>query len=220
MEELRARLVQRWSAAVAASPQVLRARDGLQLHRGKVRRLMEELATAEAWGKELQARCTRMEANLKPPILRFMEKVEVGELVEEHLLMEMGVGEWRVVIRVLEEMVARARGHMGRAELVRLVQTLLGVRRFLQGLGEGEQVEGAEGRVVELASKVLKHLGRGDLQWVGMEEWEAEVVRQVVGSVAGVPTFVARILGQTLGEVVGRVGREDKAVQAGGQEEG
>ena len=48
MEELRAGLVQRWSAVVAASPQVLRARDDLQLHRDKVRRLMEELTAAEA----------------------------------------------------------------------------------------------------------------------------------------------------------------------------
>ena len=95
MEELRAGLVQRWSAVVAASPQVVRARDGLQLHRDKVRRLMEELTAAEAWGEELQARCARMEESLKPPLLRFMEKVEVGELVEEHLLEEVGVGEWR-----------------------------------------------------------------------------------------------------------------------------
>ena len=215
MEELRAALVRRWSAVVAASPQVVRARDGLQLHRDKVRRLMEELTAAEAWGKELQARCARVEESLKPPILRFMEKVEVGELVEEHLLEEVGLGEWRVVTRVLEEKVGRA-GHMGRGELVRLVQTLLRVRSFLQGLGEGEEV----GRAGGMATRVLKHLGRGDLQWVGMEEWEAEVVRQVVGEVAGVPTFVARILEQTLGEVGGRVGKEDKAVQVGGEEEG
>ena len=32
MDELRAGLALRWSALVAASPQVLRARDGLQLH--------------------------------------------------------------------------------------------------------------------------------------------------------------------------------------------
>ena len=81
-------------------------------------------------------------------------------------------------------------------------------------------MERAGGMVGGLATRVLMHLGREDLQWVGMEEWEAEVVWQVVGEVARVPTFVARILGQTLGEVVGRVGREDKAVQAGGQEEG
>ena len=48
MEELRAALVRRWSAVVAASPQVVRARDGLQFHRDKVRRLMEELTAAEA----------------------------------------------------------------------------------------------------------------------------------------------------------------------------
>ena len=94
------------------------------------------------------------------------------------------------------------------------------VAALLQALGEEVGVEGAEVMVGGLATKVLKHLGRGDLQWVGMEDWEAEVVRQVVGEVAGVPTFVARILGQTLGEVVGRVGREDKAVQVGGEEEG
>ena len=46
------------------------------------------------------------------------------------------------------------------------------------------------------------------------------MVRQVLGEVAGVPTFVARILGQTLGEVVGRWDREDKAVQVGGEQEG
>ena len=70
-----------------------------------------------------------MEGQLKPPILRFLEKVEAGEVVEEHLLEE--VGEWRGVTRVLGEMVGRV-GHMGRAELVRLVQTLLRVRGTLQ----------------------------------------------------------------------------------------
>ena len=58
MEEVRAGLARHWSSLLAASPQVLRARGGLLIHRGKVRRLTEELTTAEAWGEELQARCT------------------------------------------------------------------------------------------------------------------------------------------------------------------
>ena len=52
-----------------------------------------------------------------------------------------------------------------------------------------------------------------------MEEWEVEVLRQLVMELRALPTFVRRITEQVLGEVARRAGRRNGAVQVQVEEE-
>ena len=205
--QVQAEVVRRWEEEVARSPAVLRARDAKLRQQLQLRCRRAELGRLEEQLLELEATCHRLEAALKPPGLKFLEKVQAGEVVEEGLVAEVGVGEWRMMITVLGEVVERP-GRMGRVGLVRLVDTMLKVRKLL--LTEVEEVEGV---VEKLVVRVLDKLGRQDLQWAGMEEWEVEVVRQLVTELRALPTFVRRVTEQVLGEVARRAGRRDRAVQ-------
>ena len=59
---------------------------------------------------------------------------------------------------------------------------------------------------------VLQELARPDINWTGLDTWEAEVVRKITQELGGVPGFMARLIGQLLGKVT-RKRRVDVAVQ-------
>ena len=55
-----------------------------------------------------------------------------------------------------------------------------------------------------MAGRVLDHLGRPTINWTELSDWEAEVFRQLVREVEGVPAFLARLLETILSETVER----------------
>ena len=59
---------------------------------------------------------------------------------------------------------------------------------------------------------VLEELSRQDINWSGLDTWEAEVVKRITQELGGVPGFMARLVSQLLGKVV-RERRVDVAVQ-------
>ena len=205
--EVQAEVVRRWEEEVARSPEVVRARDARLRQQLRLRRQRAEVDLLEGQLVELEATAHRLQAALKPPALRFLEKVQAGEVVEKGLVAEVGSGEWRMMISVLGAVVER---RMEREGLLRLVDTVLKVRRILL-----TEVQGVEEVVERLVITVLDKLGRQDIQWVGMEEWEVEVLRELVGELYALDTFVRRITEQVLGEVARRAGRRDRAVQVG-----
>ena len=59
---------------------------------------------------------------------------------------------------------------------------------------------------------VLQELARPDINWAGLDAWEAEVVKKVTQELGGVPGFITRLISQLLGKVT-RERRVDVAVQ-------
>ena len=59
---------------------------------------------------------------------------------------------------------------------------------------------------------VLQELARPDINWSGLDTWEAEVVMRISQELGGVPSFMARLISQLLGRVTRKRG-VDIAVQ-------
>ena len=59
---------------------------------------------------------------------------------------------------------------------------------------------------------VLQELARPDINWSGLDTWEADVVKRITQELGGVPSFMARLISQLLGRVT-RKRRVDVAVQ-------
>ena len=60
---------------------------------------------------------------------------------------------------------------------------------------------------------VLQELARPDINWSGLDTWEAEVVMRISQELGGVPSFMARLISQLLGGGVNRNRGVDVAVQ-------
>ena len=197
-----ARLQQQWEEKLAASSEVREARSSLEFHRRKIQKLEEELSSARGWEGELEVKACSLKERLKPPLLKLKDRLERSEAVQESLVREcLDSHGWREVVLLLAARVERA-AQLERGQLVRLADTVLLVRNCLHGEGQ----EGAE--VQDLARRLLRELARADIYWVGMEAWEAEIMRQLVTEVSGVPRFVARILDQLLEEVARGKGQD------------
>ena len=93
---------------------------------------------------------------------------------------------------------ALAMDTMDRAQLLAFIKTLLSVRNCLL---EREQERGVE-MMQEMASGVLKQLGRVSIDWLEVSEWEAGLLRRLIKEVEGVPAFVAKMLDQFLVNVI------------------
>ena len=76
-------------------------------------------------------------------------------------------------------------------------QDMLSVRNCLL---EKEQERGVE-MMQEMASGVLKQLGRVSIDWLEVSEWEAGLLKRLIKEVEGVPGFVARMLDQFLDNI-------------------
>ena len=87
---------------------------------------------------------------------------------------------------------------MDRAQLLAFIKTLLSVRNCLV---EKEQERGVE-MMQEMASGVLRQLGRVSIDWLEVSEWEAGLLRRLIREVEGVPAFMARMVDQFLRNIV------------------
>ena len=187
-----------WRKRVASSPEAKKAADNLDFHKRKVRKMHEELGVAEQWEKELQRRLNSVEEKLKPPIMKVVESLETSYQIEETIL-EAAVNEedHERLVSILRKK-ALAMDTMDRAQLLAFIKTLLSVRNCLL---EKEQERGVE-MMQEMASGVLKQLGRVSIDWLEVSEWEAGLLRRLIKEVEGVPAFVAKMLDQFLVNVV------------------
>ena len=186
-----------WRKRVASSPEAKKAADNLDFHKRKVRKMHEEIGVAEQWEKELQRRLTSVEEKLKPPIMKVVESLETSYQIEETIL-EAAVNEedHERLVSVLRKK-ALAMDTMDRAQLLAFIKTLLSVRNCLV---EKEQERGVE-MMQEMASGVLKQLGRVSIDWLEVSEWEAGLLRRLIKEVEGVPAFVAKMLDQFLDNI-------------------
>ena len=186
-----------WRKRISSSPEAKMATENLNFHRRKVRKMHEELSVAEEWERELQRRLTSVEEKLKPPLMRIVESLETSYQIEDSFL-EAAVNEedHERLVSVLKKK-ALSMDKMDRAQLLAFIKTLLSVRNCLL---EKEQERGVE-MMQEMASGVLKQLGRVSIDWLEVSEWEAGLLRRLIKEVEGVPAFVARMLDQFLDNI-------------------
>lgn len=196
-------LTKEWKEKVATSVEVRRVSDNLNLHKQKMKRLLEELSIAEAWEAELKLKRRRVEESLKPPLLQLFDKLEREELVNNRLLQEAFLSGKKEAFQILEGRVRKVK-QMKRAALIQLVDLLLRLRHML----EEESLDGME----KLAKVVLQELARPDINWSCLDTWEAEVVKRITQELGGLPSFMAKLISQLLGKVT-RERRVDVAVQ-------
>ena len=142
-------LMKEWKEKVATSVEVRRASDNLNLHKQKTNRLLEELSIAEAWEGELKAKRCRVEESLKPPLLRFFDKLEKEEHVNNELLQQTLLNGKEEVFQILEGRVLKVM-QMKRATLIQFVDLLLRLRHVCVFVVSEESL----GRIKKLAKVV------------------------------------------------------------------
>ena len=193
-----------WRERVARSAEVQRAKENLKMHKTKIRRLLEELSTAEEWEGELEAKRWRIEESLMPPVLRFFDKLKKFEVINDNLLQKAYSSGRNEVFKMLEMGTKRVR-QMERSNLVYFVDVLLRLRHLVNGELELERVD-------KMAKVVLQELSRPDLNWSSLDSWEVEVIKMMTEELEGVPSFMARLISQLVGRVVKKK-RVDVGVQ-------
>ena len=187
-----------WRKRIASSPEAKKASDHLDFHKRKVRKMHEELGVAEEWERELQRRLASVEEKLKPPIMRIVESLETSYQIEESFLEDaVNEDDHERLVSVLRKK-SLTMDKMDRTQLLAFIKTLLSVRNCLL---EKEQDRGVE-MMQEMASGVLKQLGRVSIDWLEVNEWEAGLLRRLMKEVEGVPAFLARMVDQFLGNMV------------------
>ena len=197
-------LEKEWRERVARSAEVHRAKENLKMHKTKIRRLLEELSTAEEWEGELEAKRRRIEESLLPPVLLFFNKLKKFEVINDNLLQEAYSGGGEEVFKMLEMGANRVK-QMERPNLVYFVDVLLRLRHLVNGELEVERVD-------KMAKVVLLELSRPDINWSSLDSWEVEVIKMMTEELEGVPSFMARLISQLVGRVVKKK-RVDVGVQ-------
>ena len=197
-------LEKEWRERVARSAEVHRAKENLKMHKTRIRRLLEELSTAEEWEGELEAKRRRIEESLMPPVLRFFDKLKKFEVINDNLLQEAYSSGKDEVFKMLEMGAKRVR-QMERPNLVYFVDVLLRLRHLVNRELEVERVD-------KMAKVVLQELSRPDINWSSLDSWEVEVLKMMAEELEGVPTFMARLISQLVGRVVKKK-RVDVGVQ-------
>ena len=192
------RLTSEWRKRITSSPEAKKAGDNLEFQRMKVRRMTEELHVAEEWEKELVRRLKTTEEHVKPPLLKIAESFEKSNEVEDSFLEAAIKDEDQERLLAMLRKKALVVDTMDRAQLLAFIKTLLSVRNCLV---EKEQERGVE-MMQEMASGVLKQLGRVSIDWVEVSEWEAELLKRLINEVEGVPAFVAKMLDQFLDRII------------------
>ena len=189
-------LQEEWRRRIANNVEAKRAADELKFHKTKVRKMREELGVADEREKELQRRLNNVEKKLEPSPRKIVESFESYNQIEESILEEAVTEDHERLVAVLRKK-ALAMDEMDRAQLLAFVKTLLKVRNCLV---EKEQDRGVE-MMQEMASGVLRQLGRVSINWLEVSEWEAGILRRLIREVDGVPPFVARMVDQFLDNI-------------------
>ena len=191
-------LEKEWRERAARSAEVHRAKENLKMHKTKIRRLLEELSTAEEWEGELEAKRRRIEESLMPPVLHFFDKLKKFEVINDNLLQEAYSSGKDEVFKMLEMGAKRVR-QMERPNLVYFVDVLLRLRHPVDGELEVERVD-------KMAKVVLQELSRPDINWSNLGPREVQVVRRMTDELEGVPIFMARLISQLVGGMVKKKG--------------
>ena len=163
-----------WRKRVASSPEAKSAASNLEFHRKKIRKMHDELSVAEEWEKELEKRLKHAEENVKPPILKFAEEFDKSYTVEESII-EATIHGLMAIMRKK----ATAMLDMDRSQLIGLAKTILVVR---DSLLEKENQEGVD-IMQQMATEILKHLGKVEIDWLHMKSWEANFMRLLLKQV-------------------------------------
>jgi len=201
-----------WRKRVDASPDAKEARNNLEFHRRKMQELHQELKIAETWEAELEERLKKVEGRLKPAMMRFtellnltsgMEECQVEEIVSE-------VEDPSKIVSVLKKK-AKSVDQMTRSQLIGFVKTIIHLRNaFLD-----QDIQAGSVVMQEMASTVLKHLGRSTINWEELSDWEMKVLRKIIGDVEGVPSFVVRMVDQMITTIIriSERSREDQEME-------
>ena len=197
-------LQEEWRRRIANNVEAKRASDELKFHKTKVRKMREELGVAEEWEKELQRRLNNVEKKLEPSLRKIVESFESYNQIEESILEEAVTEDHERLVAVLRKK-ALAMDEMDRAQLLAFIKTLLCVR---DSLLEKEQDRGVE-IMQEMASGVLRQLGRVSIDWLEVSEWEAGLLRRLIREVEGVPFFLARMVDQFLENIMNNRGMNE-----------
>ena len=156
---------------------------------------MAELDGAEAWEKELQERLGKIEEAAKPTLLQLYEKLDREEGLEEKLLLN-GLKESKEdLLKMLKERVGRVR-QMERPALMKMVDLLLKVRHLSY---EESFCQGLATEIEALLRVVVREIGRGDVNWVELADWEEIALRRLMSEVSEeVPGFLIRLVAHLL----------------------
>ena len=138
-----------WRERIQSSPDVKDARNNLQVHRTKVKEMHDELVSlrivaaknlqelckcffqriAEVYETELEKRLDSVKERLKPPLMRFMEKLKIPSGVDRKLA-GYTIREVEDSSRIVQAVKERANimDQLSRSELVGFLQTILHLR--------------------------------------------------------------------------------------------
>ena len=154
--------------------------------------MMTELDGAEAWEKELDEKLCKMEKAVKPPLLQLYEKLDKEEDVEQELLLNGFKSSQEDLLKMLKDRVGRVR-QMERSALMKLVDLLLRIRHLTYGEGNSSANE-----VEALLRVVVREIGRLDINWVSLADWEEMALKGLMSEVGEVPGFLVRLVEQLL----------------------
>ena len=154
--------------------------------------MMTELDGAEAWEKELDEKLCKMEKAVKPPLLQLYEKLDKEEDVEQELLLNGFKSSQEDLLKMLKDRVGRVR-QMERSALMKLVDLLLRIRHLTYGEGNSSANE-----VEALLRVVVREIGRLDINWVSLADWEEMALKGLMSEVGEVPGFLIRLVEQLL----------------------
>ena len=154
--------------------------------------MMTELDGAEAWEKELDEKLCKMEKAVKPPLLQIYEKLDKEEDVEQELLLNGFKSSQEDLLKMLKDRVGRVR-QMERSALMKLVDLLLRIRHLTYGEGNSSANE-----VEALLRVVVREIGRLDINWVSLADWEEMALKGLMSEVGEVPGFLVRLVEQLL----------------------
>ena len=154
--------------------------------------MMTELDGAEAWEKELDEKLCKMEKAVKPPLLQIYEKLDKEEDVEQELLLNGFKSSQEDLLKMLKDRVGRVR-QMERSALMKLVDLLLRIRHLTYGEGNSSANE-----VEALLRVVVREIGRLDINWVSLADWEEMALKGLMSEVGEVPGFLIRLVEQLL----------------------
>jgi len=188
------RLNTEWKTRIENSPEAKKAKLNLNYHRKKIQQMHEEFSRAEAWEKELENRLKNIEESVKPPFLILTEQLESPRPVDDSII-EASINEEdpEQLISLLRTK-SMTMKQMDRSQLLGFVKTTIDVRNnFL----EKDNQHGV-GVMQELASGVLKQLGRGSIDWKNLTPWEANLLKMIILEVEGVPGFIVKFMEQML----------------------
>ena len=81
-------MMEEWRRRIQTSPDARSARQCLEFHRTKIQELQDNLREAETYEAELEERLNQVEDRLKPPVMRFEEKLSADSGVNSTIVTE------------------------------------------------------------------------------------------------------------------------------------